>query len=197
MSPRLAGMEAHPWWDGTGTAASCSRGGRREQPWPLQPVRRAGSFPLLGKHGHRESHPRGTHSLTRRQASQAAASPAQAPVPCPATGGSDEICLPQNVEASAQSLERLLPPQQHWSRYKAQSHEGGTKVVAGKLLVFLGPEILFGLVSPDNLFQKLANIGKRKPKEMIAVCFPHGGAGRINPFVVFPHAGQADTHWGR
>lgn len=69
----------------------------------------------------------------------------------------------------------------------------GTKAVAGKLWVFLRPEVLFSLVSPENLFQKLANIGKWKPKEIIAVCFPGGGAGRINPFVIFPHAGQADT----
>lgn len=70
----------------------------------------------------------------------------------------------------------------------------GTKVVAGKLLVFLSAKILFSLVSPENLFQTRANSGKRKPKEIIAVCFPWGGAGRINPFVMSPHAGQAHTH---
>lgn len=54
----------------------------------------------------------------------------------------------------------------------------GTKVVDGKLLIFLSPEILLCLVFPNNLFQKLASVGKWKLKEIIVVCFPHGGGGK-------------------
>lgn len=68
VSSGLAGMEAHPRWDGTETAASCSRQGKREQSWPFQPAQRAGSFSSPGKHECPESHPGGTHSPTQRRA---------------------------------------------------------------------------------------------------------------------------------
>jgi len=35
-------------------------------------------------------------------------------------------------------------------------------------------------------------MGGRKPKEITAVCFPGGGAGRTNPLLISPHAGQAE-----
>lgn len=126
-----------------------------------------------------------------------AASPAQAPVPCPATGGRDVICLPLKCGGECRKLGAAFAPPAALEPIRGSVSFGGTKVVAGKLWVFLRPEVLFSLVSPENLLQKLANIGKWKPKEIIAVCFPGGGAGRINPFVIFPHAGQADTRWGR
>lgn len=191
MSPRLAGMEAHHWRDGTGTAASLSRRGRREQPRPLQPSQRAGSFPLPRKHVRWESHPGGTHSPSQQQASRAAASPAQAPVPWPETGGAMQYASPKMWRQRQKARRDFCLPSSTGDDTRL-SLMSGTKVVTGKLLVFLDPEISFGLVSPENLFQKLANIGKWKPKEIIAVYFPRG---RINPFVMSPHAGQAD--WGR
>lgn len=115
------------------------------------------------------------------------------------------ISLLQDVEANAESQCDFCPiphptppshphPPSSTVADKRLSLMRGTKVVAGKLLVFLSAEISFNLVSPENLFQARANSSKRKPKEIIAVCFPWGATGRINPFVMPPSTGQVHTH---
>lgn len=170
-------MEAHPRRDGTGTAASRSGRGRREQPQPLQPAQRAGSFPLPGKRGDGESHPGGTHSLVAGQLSGSVSSAGSGSLP---SDGRERwnVPPPKCGGTHGKLMETFAPPAALEPIRGSVSQGGGhTKVVAGKLLASLGPERLFGLVSPEDLFQKLANIGKQKPKEITAICFPRGGGG--------------------
>lgn len=123
VSPRLAGIEAHPWWDGTRTAASCSRRGRREQPRPLQPARRAGSFSLSGK-----TRELGEPSQRNPWPDPAAASPARAPVPWPATGGRDVICLPLKCGGECRKLGAAFAPPAALEQIRGSVSFGGQRL---------------------------------------------------------------------